>query len=403
MPKKNMALWILSLIPLVMVLGNSMLIPILPKMGKIFAVSQFQTSLMITSFSIAACIFIPLAGFISDRAVRKKVIAGGLILYGLGGIGAGAAAVFLQSRAYYAILAFRVLQGIGASATAPIAMALSSDLFSGSERSHALGIIEASNGMGKVLSPILGSLLALISWMAVFWAFPAICLPLAAAVWWGIDEEENTSAKKKPSVSQYAQDLKKIFHARGLFLAVTFFSAAVTLFVIFGILFYMSNLLEEKYHITSLWKGFILAFPLLFMVTTSYLTGKFIKKKIDLMKNLVLIGLILMAFSTGIAIFFAKTYILLICLALTGIGAGLILPSLNTLITSSISAAERGIITALYGSVRFLGVALGPPLFGLLCKLGGRWVYGVSSALVVLAAVVVFFGMHKSASSVSRS
>ena len=46
-------------------------------------------------------------------------------------------------------MAGRVLQGIGATGTAPIAMALSSDIFTSSDRSKSLGLLEASNGLGK--------------------------------------------------------------------------------------------------------------------------------------------------------------------------------------------------------------------------------------------------------------
>lgn len=68
------------------------------------------------------------------------------------------------------------MQGVGAAGTAPIAMALTGDLFKGGEQSKVLGLVEASNGFGKVISPILGSLLALIIWYAAFFAFPIFCL-----------------------------------------------------------------------------------------------------------------------------------------------------------------------------------------------------------------------------------
>lgn len=53
-------------IPLVMVLGNSMLIPVLPTMKSKMDLTALQTSLLITAFSISAGIVIPLAGYLSD-------------------------------------------------------------------------------------------------------------------------------------------------------------------------------------------------------------------------------------------------------------------------------------------------------------------------------------------------
>jgi len=385
----SLALAVLCGVPLLMVLGNSMLIPILPKMKTVLHVSQFQISLMITMFSVPAGLIIPLAGFLSDRFVRKGVVAVSLIIYGLGGIVAGLAALWLQEKAYNFILLGRIIQGIGAAGTAPIAMALVSDLFTGKARGKALGLIEASNGMGKVLSPILGSLLALITWYAVFFFFPLLCLPLALAVWFLI--KEKAEKKQVQSVKEYFSALGKIGKKKGKFLLVNFFAGSTALFILFGVLFYLSDLLEKRYKIEGVLKGALLAIPLLGMCTTSYFTGIFIKKKFKLMKILIAGGLCLVAGSTFAASFLQNTTLLIIVLVVTGIGTGLVLPCLNTLITSSISIEERGMVTALYGSVRFLGVAIGPPIFGLLMEKSTFYMFAFTAFLSLCACLLIFF------------
>ena len=126
MPKKKhkgMTILAIGSIPLILVLGNSMLIPILPKMKTELNLTQFQTSLIISVFSIAAAVMIPILGYLSDRFSRKAIVIPALILYGSGGILAGAAAAWF-SNAYTWILAGRIMQGMGAAGTAPIAMAL---------------------------------------------------------------------------------------------------------------------------------------------------------------------------------------------------------------------------------------------------------------------------------------
>lgn len=77
------------------------------------------------------------------------------------------------------ILFGRIIQGIGAAGTASIAMALIGDLYSGAQESKALGIIESSNGAGKFFSPIIGSVIALITWYSVFFSFPILCFESA--------------------------------------------------------------------------------------------------------------------------------------------------------------------------------------------------------------------------------
>lgn len=172
---KGLTITAIGSIPLILVLGNSMLIPILPKMKSELDISQFQTSLVITAFSISAAIMIPILGYLSDRFSRKAVVIPSLTLYGLGGLLAGAASAWFDN-AYTWVLAGRIMQGIGAAGTTSMAMALAGDLFKGGEQSKVLGLVEASNGFGKVISPIIGSLLALIVWYAAFFAFPLFCL-----------------------------------------------------------------------------------------------------------------------------------------------------------------------------------------------------------------------------------
>lgn len=378
----------LSSVPLIMVLGNSMLIPILPTMQQELHISKFQASLVITLFSVPAGLIIPFAGFFSDRYNRKIVMIPALILYALGGLIAGLAAM-LMDNSYAWIMAGRVMQGIGAAGTAPIAMALAGDIFKGGARSKALGLIEASNGLGKVLSPILGVLIAFIVWYAAFFAFPVLCILSALALWFFIKEPKKQGESRK--VSEYIGSLKQIFKKEWQWLVTAYFAGASALFILFGVLFYLSQILEDQYKIDGLLKGAILAVPLLAMSTTSYVTGAKIKKKKYLMKMLIITGMLMVAGPLAIAAFFTNPYVLLALLVITGIGTGLVLPCLNMLITSAVSMEERGIVTSLYGSVRFLGVAIGPPVFTWLMETSRIMMFLSIASLALLSAVLSIF------------
>src|SRR5690554_3124086 len=115
---KKLDLIALSSIPLVMTLGNSMLIPVLPTIEKELDITHFQSSLIITVYSILAIIFIPAAGYLSDRVGRKKVIIPSLALAGVGGLVSGLAAWKIQNP-FIIILAGRLIQGIGSSGAFP--------------------------------------------------------------------------------------------------------------------------------------------------------------------------------------------------------------------------------------------------------------------------------------------
>lgn len=391
-PKKGLLiLSIISAVPIIMVLGNSMLIPVLPTIQSEMGVSKFQVSLLITLFSVGAGVIIPFAGILSDRLGRRIIIASSLLIYGAGGVITGLATLW-GGGIFWLMLAGRILQGMGAAGTAPIAMALVSDLYQKSERSQALGVIEAANGMGKVISPILGSLLAMITWWSLFFFFPILCIPIALGIWF-IVKEPNKQQQPQP-LSQYKNHLLKTWKRQGRWLLVAFLAGAACLFILFGVLFFLSDLLEKRYGVEGVLKGAILAIPLLAMCTTSFLTGHYVKQKLSLMKKLIVLGLFIVALGMAFVPFIANTYLLIALLVIIGTGNGLILPCLNTMITSAVGSKERGIVTSLYGSVRFLGVALGPPVFGALSD-AKLWLFLGCAALALIIGLLAMWAIRQ--------
>jgi ACDE family multidrug resistance protein len=375
-------------VPLVLVLGNSMLIPVLPAMKAALKITQFQTSLIISLFSLTAAIAIPIIGYLSDRFGRKVIIIPALIVYGSAGVLAGFGAIW---ESYPVIIAARAIQGLGAAGTAPIAMALVGDMYQGATESQALGLTEASNGAGKVISPIIGSLLALIVWYAAFFAFPLVCVLSIVAVIWAIKEPKKQEKPKK--LKEYIHSISKIFKKKGRWLITSFFAGSLALFILFGVLFYLSDILEKKpYTIDGVMKGLVLAIPLMGLVITSFTSGSIIKKNGVLIRWLMNIGLALMTVTLALTIFFYENiYVFIGLLTLSSIGTGLLLPCLNTMITGSVEKQQRGMITSLYSSLRFLGVAFGPPLFGWMMAVSHETVFISVASLALITLALVFF------------
>lgn len=377
---------LLAVIPMLMVLGNAVLIPAMPEMQSKMHVSALQISLLITLFSVPAGIVIPFSGFMSDQVQRKFVIVPALLLFGAGGVLAGIAGWMFKSP-YWWILGGRIIQGIGASGTAPIAMAVVGDLFKGSARSQALGVNEAGNAFGKVVSPIVGAAVATIAWYLVFFIFPVLCVPVAAAVWWFVPEPKQK--KEKQSLRNYVGSLGTVFKHEGRWLAVTYLCGAAGLFTLFGLLFDLSELLESSYHVVGIRKGLILAIPLLTLCTVALAAGGLIKRRKRLMKWLVVGGFTIMTVSLAATPLTGRNPWWLVALAsVAAFGIACALPSLNTLITSAVGAERRGVVTSLYGSVRFLGVAAGPPVFTFLREWNTTWMSYSIAALSLLCAVL---------------
>lgn len=385
--KKKTALQfaILCGVPFVMVLGNSMLIPVFPQLKNVMNLSQFQVGLIVTFFSVPAGIIIPLAGFLSDRYGRKPIMVPALFIYALGGLLCGFAAVLLK-KPYAFLLAGRVIQGAGAGGTYQLAMALTGDTFQSDERTKALGLLEASNGLGKVLSPILGSLIALISWYAPFFAYGLLTLPIAFGVWFLVPEAEGKLNNE--SLGEYWDKIKEVFEKKSKLLLSSYFVGMVALFLLFGVLSYVSDILESTYDLFGLKKGFVLAIPVFSMAATSYLSGLLLCDKQKFWKPIIASGMFGSAVSLGLLPLFSNLVPYMALLFVTGISIGVLLPPINSLITGATSTDRRGIITCLYGTVRFLGVAIGPPTFGLAIKHGQWFMFGGCAVIATLTAII---------------
>jgi MFS transporter, ACDE family, multidrug resistance protein len=68
-----------------------------------------------------------------------------------------------------------VLQGLGAGGTAPFAM-----VFQQSERAKQLGVLEAWNGISKIVAPVVGASIVLLSWD--YWFLILFLLSLIAFI-----------------------------------------------------------------------------------------------------------------------------------------------------------------------------------------------------------------------------
>jgi len=107
-------------------------------------------------------------------------------------------------------------------------------------------------------------------------------------------------------------------------------------------------------------------------------------------KLVLAVGVITLAVALPVVALTDNLYLLMLAISVQGLGSGLVLPAVNTLITGAAPREERGIITAFYGTVRFFGAALGPPIFGLLSKSPLILFLG-SAAFTFIAGILAFF------------
>lgn len=368
--KDQVSIWcIVSItsIPLIMTLGNSMLIPVLPILEEKVGITSFQSSMIITSYSVAAIFLIPVAGYLSDRFGRKMVILPSLIFALIGGLIAGFASWKMEDP-YTMIIVGRIIQGIGAAGAMPIVLPLVGDLYKDDEKvSSTLGIIETSNTFGKVLSPILGSIFAAILWFLPFFSISALSLISIVLIFFfvKVPKEKEEPVKFK----EFLRNTKKVFKAEGKWLYTVFLNGVLVMLILFSMLFFLSENLEKVHDIKGIKKGFVLAIPLLLLCIASFISGRKIKGHLATMKKIIIFSLIAMSVSIVFVGYTSKKLILLLVVtSIVGIAIGALLPALDAIITENIEKELRGTVSSFYSSARFIGVAAGPPIMSLVMK-----------------------------------
>lgn len=252
--------------------------------------------------------------------------------------------------------------------------------------------MEAANGFGKVVSPILGAGFALISWYFPFFTYGFLAIPIGLAILFLI--KEKTEFKKQP-FQNYINAVKEIFENKASGLLTSFFAGMVALFTLFGISSLYSDILERDFGIFGIKKGLIMAGPVFVMASLSFILGLLLEKMNNKgLKAFITTGMLFILLGQGLFLLTKKMWFKFATLVLLGAGVGLVMTPVNTLVTGSCSTKRRGIITCLYGSLRFFGVAIGPPLYGLSEKFGLTPTISVISLAPLVSFIISLIFIH---------
>jgi len=345
--------------------------------------------MIITVYSIASILLIPVAGFLSDRYGRKAVMIPCLVVVAAGGLISGLSS-WLMKTPYTVILIGRVVQGIGASGAFPVVIPTVGDLYrEETEVSKGLGIIETTNTFGKVVSPVLGSALGLIAWFVPFLAIPVLSGVSIVLIMLWVKTGKNEKSEKT-TIKDFFKKVKQIFGEKGRWLYAIFFNGFIVMFVLFAYLFYLSTILEDNFHMHDMKKGLVLAIPLLFLCATSLITGNLIHADKKLMKWIIFTGFLAATITLPWVGFLSGLILIILVLTLSGTGLGATLPCLDALITEGIVKDDRGTATSFFSGARLLGVAVGPPLAALLMNTGSKITFMVLAGSGLAAALAAY-------------
>jgi EmrB/QacA subfamily drug resistance transporter len=172
--------WALSCTSLGMLLAtinSGTLIIALPDLGDALHTTILSLVWVILAYMIASTVLVLSAGRLSDLFGRKEAYVAGFVVFGLASLGAGFAS------GATVLIAWRVVQGIGAAFLFANAGALVTDAFPREQLGLAMGTNTMVAAIGLVLGPVLGGALVSIGWEWVFWF--NVPLALVGSLWAG--------------------------------------------------------------------------------------------------------------------------------------------------------------------------------------------------------------------------
>ena len=147
------------------VLNTTMINVALPTIRDVFDVSEAETGLLATLYSLFFGIMTPFYGRLGDRYGLRRMYITGMLIFGASSLLASLA----PTSAFPLLVLLRVGQGIGSAAIPPLGTALIMRRIPSARRGASIGLIAASVGAGQAIGPSLGGALTdFVSWRAVF-------------------------------------------------------------------------------------------------------------------------------------------------------------------------------------------------------------------------------------------
>jgi MFS transporter, DHA1 family, tetracycline resistance protein len=379
---------ILFLIVFVDLVGFGLVIPLLPFYAERFAASPLQMTALFAVFSLMSLLTAPLWGRLSDRVGRRPVLM----------VSMAAASLAYVWMAYatelWMLFAARAFAGACAGNIAA-AQAYIADVTPPEKRAKGMGMIGAAFGLGFIIGPVLGGVIAgddiatadlatpcLIAAFLSFAAFLGVVLLLPES----LTRPTRTDRRGRMASMQAALShpglgrLLLVF-----FLVILAFSGMETVFAWWAI---------AQFGWGPRSTGFVFFYVgLLSAAMQGGLIGPLTRRFGE--ERLMLAGLGLIAFGLLLMPFAATLPFLLIAVSALALGMGATQPSIHSLISRRAEVDRQGEVMGVAQSAGALARVLGPIAAGALFAEFGRNAPFVWGALLVAAALAIGWRLHR--------
>lgn len=356
-------------VTLMVVLGVSSIIPVIPDIGRAYALDPAHVGLVIAAFTLPGVILTPVWGVVADRFGRRVVLLPALIVFAV----TGASCFFAPD--FATLLALRVVQGSAAAALGVLSGTLLGDYFVGPELAAATGLNAAILSVGTAGYPFLGGLLG-----ALGWRWPFLLALLSLPLCWIVARRLHPP---KPARTQSLGDYlrgalrgMRAPEATGIYIA-----SLVTFVLLYGpLVTYTPILLSMRFSANSITIGLVVCVASFFSGLAASQLGRLVRFARE--QTLMRIAFLLYALAFALVPFVGSHWGMFIPVSLFGLAQGLNIPGIMTLLNKIAPAEYRAAYMAANATLLRVGQTIGPLLMGGVYALFGLdAVFAVSSLL----------------------
>ncbi|MFZ5864960.1 MAG: MFS transporter [Thermodesulfobacteriota bacterium] len=369
-------------VTLMVIMGVSSIMPVLPTLMRELGVSPGSIGLVITAFTLPGVILSPVAGVLADRLGRKRILVGSLVVFGVFGAACSLAPDFET------LLYLRFLQGIGVAPIGVLNTTVIGDLYEGEDRVRAMGFSAIVLSVGTASLPALGGFLALWGWQYAF-LLPLSSLALAILVQLFLD---NPEPRATVTLKEYMKGTFSAMAARTM--VALFVITLLTHIILYGpYVTYLPILLEERFLLSPAYIGLISSIASVFTALASSQVGRLAGRFRSI--ALLCASSVLLFLSMAVVPFLSSLWAFALPVALLGASMGLGAPVRIALLAELSPMDSRGAIMSVNSMLLRLGQTIGPVLMGLVfAEAGMDWVYWTGT-FAALAMFAVTLGMSR--------
>jgi len=353
--------------------------PVLPLVSGDFGVTVATAASLSAAVALSFAIVQPVLGAVADMFGKAKLMIVCLALLGAANI-LGAMATSFEM-----LFVSRILCGVAAGGTFPIAMGLTSDLVPTAQRQIALSRVLAGAMTGNLLGATASGVIAdFVGWRGVLIVLGLIVLAASAAVMMGFRRGGVVGSPSGMSFAALKAGYRTIIanpNARVCFTAV-FIEGALVLGLFSFVAAFLFELGETRTSIPGIVIAAFAVGGLLYTMTVSRLLPKFG------VKSLMIGGAAVVALQFAVVAYGPRWEIQAISLLIMGWGFYSLHGSLQVF-SSDLAPEARASALSLHAFFFFLGQAVGPLAYGFALSHFGKLTTLLFSAAAILVLGVV--------------